>query len=60
MENTLKSSDAKCLQGLEKEQMIGLPQLEAAKGQAELCADSAGEMLQFLAGAAPQDKKKEP
>lgn len=60
VEGALKPSDAKCLEGLEKEQLIGMPLLEAAKGQAELSADSAGKMLQALAGAEAQDIKKEP
>ena len=60
MEGALKPSDAKQLEGLEKEQLIGMPLLEAAKGQAELGAASAGKMLQALAGAEAQDIKKEP
>lgn len=60
MEGELNPSTGKQLEGLEKEQMIGMPLLEAAKGQAELEADNVQKMMQALAGAVPREQKKEP
>ena len=48
------------MEGLEKEQMIGMPLLEVARGQAELEADNVQKMMQALAGAVPREEKKEP
>ena len=48
------------MEGLEKEQMIGMPLLEVARGQAELEADNVQKMMQALAGAVPREQKKEP
>ena len=53
-------STGKQLEGLEKEQMIGMPLLEVARGQAELEADNVQKMMQALAGAVPREQKKEP
>lgn len=60
MEGELNPSTGKQLEGLEKEQMIGMPLLEVAKGQAELEADNVQKMMQVLAGAVPREQKKEP
>lgn len=60
MEGGLNPSTGKQLEGLEKEQMIGMPLLEVARGQAELEADNVQKMMQALAGAVPREKKKEP
>lgn len=58
MEGGLDPSTGKQLEGLEKEQMIGMPLLEVARGQAELEADNVQKMMQALAGAVPREKKK--
>lgn len=60
MEGELNPSTGKQLEGLEKEQMIGMPLLEVAKGQAELEADNVQKIMQALAGAVPREQKKEP
>lgn len=60
MEGELNPSTGKQLEGLEKEQMIGMPLLEVARGQAELEADNVQKMMQALAGAVPREQKKEP
>ena len=59
MEGELNPSTEKPLEGLEKEQIIGMPLLEVARGQAELEADNVQKMMQALAGAVPREKKKE-
>ena len=61
MEGGLDPSTGKQLEGLEKEQMIGMPLLEVARGQAELEADNVQKMMQqALAGAVSREQKKEP
>lgn len=60
MEGELNPSTGKQLEGLEKEQMIGMPLLEVAKGQAELEADNVQKIMQALAGTVPREQKKEP
>ena len=60
MEGELNPSTGKQLEGREKEQMIGMPLLEVARGQAELDADNVQKMMQALAGAVPREQKKEP
>ena len=59
MEGGLDPSTGKQPEGLEKEQMIGKPVLEVARGQAETEADNVQKMMQALAGAVPREQKKE-
>lgn len=58
MEGELDPSTGKQLEGLEKEQMIGMPLLEVARGQAELEADNVQKMMQALGRAVPREKKR--